>query len=67
MARKSVIQREKKRQILEQKYHLIHRSSKKEISKVPSLIDKWEIHGKLESLPRNSAPIRLHRRCFIFI
>ena len=46
MARKSVIQREKKRQKLEQKYHLIRRSS------------------KLESLPRNSAPIRLHRRCF---
>ncbi|KAK7322323.1 hypothetical protein VNO80_34681 [Phaseolus coccineus] len=64
MARKSVIQREKKRQKLEQKYHLIRRSSKKEISKVPSLSDKWEIHGKLESLPRNSAPIRLHRRCF---
>ncbi|CAL0321467.1 unnamed protein product [Lupinus luteus] len=34
------------------------------LSKVPSLIDKWEIHGKLESLPRNSAPTRLHRRCF---
>ena len=30
MARKSVIQREKKRQKLEQKYHLIRRSSKKE-------------------------------------
>ncbi|KAK7299380.1 hypothetical protein VNO77_45673 [Canavalia gladiata] len=64
MARKSVIQREKKRQKLEQKYHLIRRSSKKEISKVPSLSEKWEIHEKLESLPRNSAPIRLHRRCF---
>nr|YP_010471356.1 ribosomal protein S14 [Morus nigra]UVF63314.1 ribosomal protein S14 [Morus nigra] len=29
MARKSLIQREKKRQKLEQKYHLIRRSSKK--------------------------------------
>ena len=64
MARKSLIQREKKRQKLEQKYHLIRRSSKKEISKVPSLNEKWKIHGKLQSLPRNSAPIRLHRRCF---
>ncbi|XP_048232464.1 30S ribosomal protein S14, chloroplastic-like [Ricinus communis] len=64
MARKSLIQREKKRQKLEQKYHLIRRSSKKEISKVPSLSDKWEIHGKLQSPPRNSAPTRLHRRCF---
>ena len=65
MARKSLIQREKKRKKLEQKYHLIRRSSKKEISKVDSLIDdKFEIHGKLQSPPRNSAPTRLHRRCF---
>ncbi|CAI9261161.1 unnamed protein product [Lactuca saligna] len=56
--------REKKRQKLEQKYHLIRRSSKKEISKVRSLSDKWEIYGKLQSPPRNSAPTRLHRRCF---
>lgn len=65
MARKSLIQREKKRQKLEQKYHSIRRSLKKEISKVPSLSDKWEIYGKLQSLPRNSAPTRLHRRCFL--
>nr|YP_009434793.1 ribosomal protein S14 [Lobelia galpinii]ATG24700.1 ribosomal protein S14 [Lobelia galpinii] len=64
MARKSLIQREKKRQKLEQKYHLIRRSSKKEISTVPSLDDKREISGKLQSLPRNSAPTRLRRRCF---
>ncbi|GMQ02982.1 hypothetical protein CsSME_00048972 [Camellia sinensis var. sinensis] len=64
MTRKSLIQREKKRKKLEQKYHLIRRSSKKEISKVHSLSDKWEIHGKLQSPPRNSAPTRLHRRCF---
>nr|YP_009988148.1 ribosomal protein S14 [Sedum lineare]QNM38385.1 ribosomal protein S14 [Sedum lineare] len=65
MARKSLIQREKKRQKLEQKFHLIRQSSKKEISKGPSVSsDKWEIHGKLQSPPRNSAPTRLHRRCF---
>ncbi|KAK4368627.1 hypothetical protein RND71_012419 [Anisodus tanguticus] len=34
MAKKSLIQREKKRQKLEQKYHSIRRSSKKETSKV---------------------------------
>jgi small subunit ribosomal protein S14 len=65
MARKSLIQREKKRQKLEQKYHLIRRSSKKQINNVAPLSDKWEIHGKLQSLPRNSAPTRLHRRCFL--
>ena len=65
MAKKSLIQREKKRQKLEQKYHLIRRYLKKEISKVSSLSDKWEIHIKLQSLPRNSAPTRLRRRCFL--
>nr|AMC32449.1 ribosomal protein S14 [Glycyrrhiza lepidota]QJQ77020.1 ribosomal protein S14 [Glycyrrhiza lepidota]QJQ77133.1 ribosomal protein S14 [Glycyrrhiza lepidota] len=64
MAKKSLIQREKKRQKLEQKYHSIRRSPKKEISKASSLSEKWEIQAKLESLPRNSAPTRLHRRCF---
>lgn len=64
MARKGLIQREKKREKLEKKYHLIRRSLKTEISKVQSLADKWEIYRKLQSLPRNSAPTRLHRRCF---
>nr|YP_009738925.1 ribosomal protein S14 [Hedysarum taipeicum]YP_010964607.1 ribosomal protein S14 [Hedysarum citrinum]YP_010964759.1 ribosomal protein S14 [Hedysarum xizangense]QYB23359.1 ribosomal protein S14 [Hedysarum polybotrys var. alaschanicum]QIC19350.1 ribosomal protein S14 [Hedysarum taipeicum]UFP91345.1 ribosomal protein S14 [Hedysarum taipeicum]WNM89262.1 ribosomal protein S14 [Hedysarum citrinum]WNM89414.1 ribosomal protein S14 [Hedysarum xizangense] len=63
MAKKSLIQREKKRQKLEQKYHLIRQSLKKAMSKATSLSEKWEIQGKLESLPRNSAPTRLHRRC----
>nr|YP_009828842.1 ribosomal protein S14 [Enhalus acoroides]QJC59073.1 ribosomal protein S14 [Enhalus acoroides]QNH93454.1 ribosomal protein S14 [Enhalus acoroides]UWV91943.1 ribosomal protein S14 [Enhalus acoroides] len=67
MARKSWIQRESKRQKLEQKYHWIRRSSKKEIKKVSPLDQKkWEkIHEKLQSSPRNSAPTRLHRRCFL--
>nr|ADD30082.1 ribosomal protein S14 [Phoradendron leucarpum] len=64
MSRKSLIQREKKRQKLEQKYHWIRQSSKKEIGIVSSLSEKWDIHGKLQSPPRNSAPTRLHRRCF---
>ncbi|KAK8370565.1 hypothetical protein V6Z12_A01G185200, partial [Gossypium hirsutum] len=64
-AKKSLIHREKKRKKLEQKYHLIRRSSKKEISKVSSLSEKWKIHGKLQSSPRNSAPTRLHRCYFL--
>nr|YP_010290349.1 ribosomal protein S14 [Anarthria humilis]YP_010290393.1 ribosomal protein S14 [Anarthria humilis]ULQ64115.1 ribosomal protein S14 [Anarthria humilis]ULQ64160.1 ribosomal protein S14 [Anarthria humilis] len=71
MARKSWIQRENKRQKLELKYRLIRRSSKKKIkmskSKVSSLSESEikEIRRKLQSLPRNSSPIRLHRRCFL--
>jgi small subunit ribosomal protein S14 len=62
MVRKSLIQREKKRQALEQKYHFIRQSLEEE-RKVSSLDDKWEIHRKLQSSPRNSAPTRLHRHC----
>lgn len=62
MARKSLIQREKKRKALERKYNLIRKSLEEE-SKVSSLDDKWEINRKLQSSPRNSAPTRLHRRC----
>ncbi|KAL5776802.1 hypothetical protein ACOSP7_009728 [Xanthoceras sorbifolium] len=56
MAKKSLIHREKKREKLEQKYHWI--------GFVPSLSEKWKTHGKLQSPPRNSAPTRLHGRCF---
>uniref|UniRef100_A0A7H0TYP9 Small ribosomal subunit protein uS14c n=5 Tax=Passiflora TaxID=3684 RepID=A0A7H0TYP9_PASVE len=65
MAKKSVIQREKKRQKLEQKYRSIRQSAKKEKKKVLSLSDQWEIQRKLQSPPRNSAPTRLRRRCFL--
>nr|ATU82658.1 ribosomal protein S14 [Euphorbia granulata] len=65
MARKSLIQRKGKGGMIS-KINIvkIRRSSKKEINKVLSLSEKWEIHGKLQSSPRNSAPTRLHRRCF---
>nr|YP_009656205.1 ribosomal protein S14 [Tripogonella loliiformis]QCO44688.1 ribosomal protein S14 [Tripogonella loliiformis] len=66
MAKRSLIQREKKRKKLEQKYHLIRRSSKNKIkSKVSPLSEKTKMQEKLQSLPRNSAPTRLHRRCFL--
>nr|YP_010760139.1 ribosomal protein S14 [Cuscuta vandevenderi]WEY30087.1 ribosomal protein S14 [Cuscuta vandevenderi] len=65
MARKSLIQREKKRKKLEQKYHFIRRFLKQEIRKVPLLSEKREIYVKLQLLPRNSAPTRLRRRCFL--
>nr|AKZ30609.1 ribosomal protein S14 [Goodenia drummondii] len=63
MAKKSVIQREKKRQKLAEKYHLIRRSSKEAQRKASSFSEQLEINRKLQSLPRNSAPTRLRRRC----
>ncbi|KAG6539882.1 hypothetical protein Mapa_018115 [Marchantia paleacea] len=65
MAKKSLIQREKKRQNLEKKYKILRNSLKKKITETSSLDEKWEFQKKLQSLPRNSAPTRLHRRCFL--
>nr|ATU82592.1 ribosomal protein S14 [Cotula aurea] len=64
MAKKSLIQRSRQEQHLGQKYHLIRRSSKKEISKVRSLSDKWEIYGKLQSPPLGIVTFHKFRRCF---
>nr|AKI85137.1 ribosomal protein S14 [Geranium incanum] len=62
MARKSLIQRDSsilKKRNKQSSLVLV----KTKILK-PSLSDKWEIDGKLQSPPRNSAPTRLRRRCF---
>nr|NP_569627.1 ribosomal protein S14 [Psilotum nudum]Q8WI18.1 RecName: Full=Small ribosomal subunit protein uS14c; AltName: Full=30S ribosomal protein S14, chloroplastic [Psilotum nudum]AGC26791.1 ribosomal protein S14 [Psilotum nudum]BAB84214.1 ribosomal protein S14 [Psilotum nudum] len=63
MAKKSLIEREKKRKKLVQEYNSIRKLLKEEIKKASSLKEKWEIHKKSQILPRNSAPTRLHRRC----
>jgi len=63
MSRKSLTQREKKREKLEKKYSFLRNFLKKEIGEASSLDEKWKIRRKLQSLPRNSAPSRLHRRC----
>jgi small subunit ribosomal protein S14 len=52
MAKKSVIAREKKRELLVAKYADLRKQLKSE--------GRWE---ELDKLPRNSNPIRLHNRC----
>ena len=65
MARKGIIQREKKRQLLVIKYSKKREFLKEEIKKATGLEDKLRKHLKLQRLPRNSAPVRLHNRCLI--
>nr|ABL14227.1 ribosomal protein S14 [Lobatiriccardia lobata] len=65
MAKKSLIQREMKRQELVNRYSSLRGSLKREINEVSSSDEKWKIRRKLQSLPRNSAPSRLRRRCFL--
>nr|YP_009668557.1 ribosomal protein S14 [Haplomitrium blumei]QCW59332.1 ribosomal protein S14 [Haplomitrium blumei] len=65
MAKKSLIQREKKRQELGRKYELIRQSLRRRMRETISLDEKWEIRKRIQSLPRNSAPNRLRRRCLL--
>ena len=65
MAKKSMIEREKKRKSLVIKYAKKRNNYKQDIKKSSFLEEKLEIHRKLQRLPRNSAPVRLHNRCLI--
>ena len=65
MAKKSLIEREKKKQKLEKKHQIFRQFIKNKIKKSVSLDEKWEFQKQLQTLPRNSAPTRLHRRCFL--
>ena len=65
MANKAMIQRELKRQRLVMKYAEKRLSVKKQILATISLKEKLDLHKKLQQLPRNSAPVRLHNRCLV--
>ncbi|RYX79770.1 30S ribosomal protein S14 [bacterium] len=63
MAKKSMIERERKRQDLVNKYFPQRERLKAEIKMASSLEARLALHRKLQKLPRNSAPVRLHNRC----
>jgi small subunit ribosomal protein S14 len=65
MAKKSMIERDKKRQSLAQKYYDRRQQLKKQIKEASSLEERFMLHRELQSLPRNSAPNRIQRRCFV--
>ena len=60
-----MIQREKKRERLIAK-HLIKRESiKEELKNVNSFKERLALYKKLESIPRNSSPVRHRNRCWV--
>ncbi len=65
MAKKSMIEREKKRQRLVLKYFEKRNTLKYKIKETSSLEEKITLHRKLQQFPRNSVPVRLHNRCLI--
>jgi len=64
MAKKSMIEREKKRQKLVEQY-AAKRASLKEIANDESkpMEERFKARLQLAKLPRNSSPTRLHNRC----
>ena len=64
MAKKSMVEREKKRQRMVQK-HAAKRNALKAVAndQNASMEERFKASLKLAQLPRNSSPTRLHNRC----
>jgi small subunit ribosomal protein S14 len=64
MAKKSMIEREKKRIKLNQKYESKRQALLDEYNSTSNFNLKLEIHSKIQRLPRNSSKIRIRNRCW---
>lgn len=65
MAKKSMIEREKKRQKLVDKYAQKREDIKEQIAQSASQQEKMNLHRQLQQLPRASSPTRLRNRCWV--
>nr|QOU10636.1 ribosomal protein S14 [Poteriospumella lacustris] len=64
MAKKSMLQRELKRQILVKKYASKRLKLKNSLKKSISIDEKLRISGEIQKLPKNSSKVRLKNRCW---
>jgi small subunit ribosomal protein S14 len=64
MAKKSMLEREAKRKLLNKKYCKKRQYILTELKSVRSLDHIFELNEKLQKLPRNSSSIRLRNRCW---
>ena len=64
MAKKSMIEREKKRIKLQKKYAFKRSSLLKKYQSEKNFNLKLELHSKIQKLPRNSAKTRIRNRCW---
>lgn len=65
MAKKSMIEREKKREKLVDKYADKRAELKEQFRQASTPAQKLEIHRQIQQLPRNSAPSRKRNRCWV--
>jgi small subunit ribosomal protein S14 len=64
MARKSILEREKKRRICVRKYAEKRNALLSSFRKAISLEEKLTISKKIQKLPRDSSPTRTRNRCW---
>jgi small subunit ribosomal protein S14 len=64
MAKKSMIEREKKRIKLNNKYKIKRQNLLNQYQTTEDFNLKLEIHSKIQKLPRNSSKIRIRNRCW---
>ena len=60
-----MIQREIKRQNLVMKYAKKRAFLKEQMKNASYMTEKYSYQRKLQKLPRNSSPVRLHNRCLV--
>nr|AEW12929.1 ribosomal protein S14 [Colacium vesiculosum] len=65
MAKKSIIEREKKRLHLVEKYSIIREDLKEQINSSQSFEQRLIYQSKLQNLPKDSSPVRLNNRCLV--
>lgn len=65
MAKKSMIERDKKRAKLVAKYAKKREELLEQFRTEADPLEKFEIHRKIQQLPRNSAPSRKRNRCWL--
>lgn len=65
MAKKSMIEREKKRAKLVAKYAAKREELLDQFRMADSQAEKFDLHRQIQRLPRNSAPTRMHNRCWL--
>jgi small subunit ribosomal protein S14 len=65
MAKKGMIERERRRQKLVQKFLSKRTELKNSLKNAESLEEKLAINRELQKLPRNSAPVRVRNRCML--
>ena len=65
MAKKSMVERERKRRRLVIKYSQKRNSLLQQMKQSSRLETRLDLHRKIQKLPRNSSPTRLHNRCLL--